>query len=272
MKIHADVLPVLSVAVIDGNAVRLTGQLDRKLYERTNKVLEALGGLWNRKAKAHLFEVDPAAAIENALLTGEVTTAQDLGFFPTPEPLATKLCTMAKVTAGDRCLEPSCGDGNIVLAMLAAGAKHVTAVEYDNGRRLKMLDRFVNSPYADGALVSASCRDFMEFEDDGMDATFVGATIATRRGFDRVVMNPAFLKVGLGDHLDHVQRAYSMLRKGGRLVSVLPNGIVFRQDRRHRAFSDWYQSLGGVVEELPPGSFKDAGTGVNTVTLTIDAR
>lgn len=41
MQIQTDVLAVLSAAQTDGCNVVLMGQLDRKLYERTNKVLEA---------------------------------------------------------------------------------------------------------------------------------------------------------------------------------------------------------------------------------------
>lgn len=249
MKIHADVLPVLSLAAIDGNAVRLTGQLDRKLYLRTNEVLEALGGKWNRKAKAHLFDRDATLAIETALLTGEVTTYKDIGFFPTPEPLAMKLCAMARVEPGMQCLEPSAGTGNIVRALLSFGAK-VTAIERDVHMRKQLMELCSVAPYDD----------------------FIECDLPSFMSFDRVVMNPPFLKSGLGDHLDHVRHAFAMLSPGGILVSVLPSGIEFRKDRKHTAFADWYQSLGGVVEKLPPDSFKSSGTSVSTVTLTLRAR
>lgn len=49
MNIDAQILDVLSNAVINENALKLTGQLDRKLYEATNKVLLAAGGKWNRR-------------------------------------------------------------------------------------------------------------------------------------------------------------------------------------------------------------------------------
>ena len=44
MRVDNAVLAVLSVAATEGNQLFLTGQLDRKLYEKTNKVLEAAGG------------------------------------------------------------------------------------------------------------------------------------------------------------------------------------------------------------------------------------
>lgn len=58
MKVCDDVLAVLSRAETNGQALLLQGQLDRKMYERTNKILEAAGGKWNKKAKAHLFDGD----------------------------------------------------------------------------------------------------------------------------------------------------------------------------------------------------------------------
>lgn len=44
MNVSSDVLDVLSNAVINENALVLVGQLNRDLYVKTNKVLEAAGG------------------------------------------------------------------------------------------------------------------------------------------------------------------------------------------------------------------------------------
>ncbi|KMV67307.1 hypothetical protein WB66_12390 [bacteria symbiont BFo1 of Frankliniella occidentalis] len=43
MRVDNEVLNVLSACVCEGNNLTLTGQLDRKLYARTNKVIEAAG-------------------------------------------------------------------------------------------------------------------------------------------------------------------------------------------------------------------------------------
>jgi hypothetical protein len=48
--ISDDVREVLAAAVIDERTVKLTQQLDRKLYLGVNKVLAASGGKWNREA------------------------------------------------------------------------------------------------------------------------------------------------------------------------------------------------------------------------------
>src|SRR3972149_847602 len=58
-EIPEEVLVVLRRAVIEGTRLRIVEQLDRKLYVAVNKGLEAAGGKWDRKAKAHTFGDDP---------------------------------------------------------------------------------------------------------------------------------------------------------------------------------------------------------------------
>lgn len=60
-----------------GNALKLVDQLDRKDYVRTNKVIEAAGGVWSRAAKAHLFEGEAADRLDQILLTGEIIVPKD---------------------------------------------------------------------------------------------------------------------------------------------------------------------------------------------------
>ena len=72
MRIDDEVLAVLSAAQTEGCNVFLTGQLDRKLYDRTNKVLEAADGQWNRKARAHVFAADAFDRMDQIILSGSV--------------------------------------------------------------------------------------------------------------------------------------------------------------------------------------------------------
>lgn len=76
MQIPENVLAVLSRCSIQGTLLTLPeGQLDRKLYVAVNKVLEGLGGKWDRKAKAHVFDHEPSNDLDRAILTGEITGA-----------------------------------------------------------------------------------------------------------------------------------------------------------------------------------------------------
>jgi len=253
MKISDEVLGVLSTLEIDAPYVRITRQLDRKLYTKVNQALEACGGEWNRKAKAHLFDGDVQARIDRVITTGEVTTDQDLGFFPTPLDLARQLVEMADVRPGHIVLEPSAGEGAIVRAILEREA-NVVCIE----RELLRRDILIGLERRHGRVgVLDSVDDFMEY--------------SPTEPFDRVVMNPPFCKIGLGDHLDHVRHAFGMLVPGGILVSVLPNGVLFRQDKRHVEFRTWAMREGyngiGRFDELPEDSFKASGTGVRTCVL-----
>ena len=116
-KINNALLPVLDSVQIDGNVVRLAQQLDRPTYVAVNKVLESIGGKWNRKAKGHVFNMDPAEILEEVILTGEYSSKkQDFGFFETPPELAKKVVELADIRPGMSILEPSAGRGALLIA------------------------------------------------------------------------------------------------------------------------------------------------------------
>lgn len=263
MRINENVLAVLSAMECIDNEARITsGQLDRKLYLETNKVLEALGGKWNRKAKAHLFTGDAARLLDTVITAGEVTTAREVGFFETPEELASELCAMADVREGQSCLEPSAGLGRIVEAMAKYHPAMIDMVEFDATRHEKLKTQI--EPWASGFYGTR----FTLLHEDFLDVT--AHALWSCGNVDRVVMNPPFCKVGKGDHLDHVRHAFEMLLPNGRLVSVLPVSVEFRQDRKHREFREWYEGLGGSTVRLPEDAFKPSGTGVRTLVLRMD--
>jgi predicted RNA methylase len=254
MKISDAVMAELSIADVsaDGLRISLARRVDRKLYKATNDVLTALGGRWSRYDGAHVFTEDARSRLEGALTSGDVTTDAELGFFETPEELARRLVSLADVRRGDLCLEPSAGSGRIVAELLDVGA-NVVAVEREANRRRRL--------------------DAIEAEDDSLSVVQLDdfITLEPSEPFDRVVMNPPFLRCGLGDHLDHVRHAYALLIPGGVLVSVLPSGVRFRQDRRYREFREWVEAR-GTFTDLPEGSFKASGTGVNTCVARLVGR
>ena len=256
MKIKTEVLAVLSALTYDGRNVRIEQKLDRPLYTAVDKVLQAAGGKWTRGAKAHVFGSEAQPILDAIIVAGEVTTHKDIGFFPTPVPLAKKLVEMAQVKPGQRVLEPSAGSGRIVTALLEAGA-NVSAVERDEKMRAALAEWAGREP----RLRVSVCNDFM------------GILFEKFGTFDAVVMNPAFLKSGIGDHLDHVHQAYDLLKVGGTLVSVLPSGVRFREDSRHKQFRAWVErEREGLIMDLPEGSFTESGTGVNTVVIRVTKR
>ena len=100
-------LAILSRVTVEGNNIFLTcGQLDRKQYTAVNEVLENMGGKWNKKAKAHVYDTDPTDALEQVLLSGEIVPPKKYGYFPTPPELAKRVIELAEIEPGMSVLEP----------------------------------------------------------------------------------------------------------------------------------------------------------------------
>jgi hypothetical protein len=245
MKIAMDVMEALDRAAVEGNALKLTQQLDPSLYKRVNKVLDAAGGKWNRKAQAHIFQTEAADAIEQILLTGEILVPQDFGFFPTPPAVVARLIELAQPSATMIALEPEAGTGHI--AKEVAKICPVDCVE--------LLESNAKALREAGFARSIVHGDFLQQPPKPV--------------YDRIVMNPPFARQ---QDLQHVNHALEFLApRRGRLVSVMGAGVTFRANRLAESFRDLVNARGGSIEELKAGSFKASGTMVNTIIATIPA-
>ncbi len=80
-------------------------------------------------------------------------------------------------------------------------------------------------------------------------------------------MNPPF---GRFQEVDHVRHALSFVRPGGRLVAIVPSGMLTREGRRTTALRDELFAQGASMEHLPAGSFRSVGTEVNAALVTVD--
>lgn len=245
-KVTEDVLEVLSTAIINDNMLRLTcGQLDRKMYAATNKILEAMGGKWSRKDKGHIFTEDPTEKFENLMLTGEVELPKKYGYFPTPLTLVKRLVTLASLEPVHTVLEPSAGRGAIALEV-------ADIVDKDSTNCVELLADNVEELERLGFGRTIIHGDFLEVE--------------TKPTYDRVVMNPPFEKQ---QDIDHVLHAWDCLKPGGRLVAIMSSGVAFRQNRKTVEFRELLEEH-GWHEANPSGSFKSSGTMVNTIIAVMD--
>jgi protein-L-isoaspartate O-methyltransferase len=178
---------------------------------------------------------DPAADMRAALKAGvKVVAAPQL--FPTPAHIAAQMVELAEIEPGHRVLEPSAGTGALIAAIRQTEGVYLAAVEI-NGELASKLD-------ADMPLRS----DFLSVELADFHSPF-----------DRVVMNPPFKD---GADIQHILHAAKMLKPGGRLVALCANGP--RQQAKLRPLASHW-------DELPLGSFKEQGTGVNVALLVIEA-
>lgn len=245
MNIETSVLDVLSNAVINESTLKLVGQLDRKLYVETNKVLEAAGGKWNRKAQAHVFEGDASSIMDQIILTGKVTDAkQEFGFFETPPALAETVMDMAYIRPGLSVLEPSAGLG--ALAFPAAKRGSIVDCIERQEKNARHLDTYPGVHVWQG--------DFL--------------AVTPTPIYDRVVMNPPFAKQA---DIRHVTHAFKFLKTGGLLVAIMSAGVRFRTNKLTADFRQLVQDKNGTILPLPEDSFKESGTGVNTVIVTLKA-
>lgn len=243
-EIPVEVLDVLAACRVEDTSLYLPeGQLDRQLYTSVNRVLEALGGKWDRQSKAHRFEIDPSDALADVISTGSYTHPDDMGWFPTPEPLAQDVVGLADLRPGMEVLEPSAGRGALA-AIIAETVDQddVICVELDAGRAAYLVE--LGYP--------TICCDFLTWQ--------------PAKPFERIVMNPPFARKS---DIDHVMHAWSMLAPGGRLVAIMSKGTDFRQDRKSQAFRDLVTTHGGVVDNHED-AFKSSGTGVRTITVVLD--
>lgn len=177
---------------------------------------------------------------EQARAGVEVVAAPQL--FPTPRDLAVRMAQLAELKPGQRVLEPSFGTGNLLRAIFDAAPVQVVGVEINSTLVVSLRDAWRQG--GQDSRIDLRCADFLECNGD----------LGT---FDRVLMNPPFVKAA---DVKHVQHAVGMLRPGGVLVALCASG-----PRQREAL----QPLADLWEDLPPGSFKEAGTGVNVALVVI---
>lgn len=164
--------------------------------------------------------------------------SKDLQFYKTPEKAADFLIDRVRFKDGDTILEPSCGDGALIDAIMRQANRRdvnlkVLGVEFDGGR--------ANIARNKGHIVH--CSNFLTWEPN--------------QKFSKVVMNPPFY--GL-HYLKHIKHAYKMLKDGGTLYAILPYTAKEK---------DTLEEFRAEYIDLPMGSFKESGTNINTVIAII---
>jgi len=213
-------------------------RLNRAGITDIHELRAALREYLNHRAEAR--GDDPVKVAERELIGKDLP-----GFFPTPRSVIERMLELAEIERGQKVLEPSCGKGDILDAI----KEECSDVE------LVAIER----NYALSDILAAR----------GHDVTF-GDFLEHHDTYDRIVMNPPFEN---GQDIEHVRHAYSLLRPGGRLVSVMSTGPFFREDKNARAFREWLEDVNANVEWLPDDAFKGREafrqTGVRTRLVTV---
>lgn len=240
-KINQNIVALLKECSIDGLNLKINSTLDRKTYLELNKVLESLGGTWNKKTKTHIFNSDPALIIDQVINEEKyVDTKKELQQFFTPIKVAKKLIEMAEISDNHLVLEPSAGSGNI-LNLLTGKEIHFCEIDKNLSSKLEKKYKFV-------------CDDFLNYKPNFK--------------YDRIVANPPFNK---GQEIDHVMHMIDCCKNGGRIITVMSNGITFKTDKKTIELKNRLNkcAMSHMIKN-EDCAFEEAGTKVSTIILVID--
>jgi predicted RNA methylase len=250
VKVTGDILDVLGSASPDGNLLYLNERLGPALYQQVDAALQTAGGRWDKQLKAHVFPGNAWAAVLDLTAHDEVITEREArqadGWFATPAEVTRRLLELAGPQPSMRALEPSAGEGAIAIP-LAGRVGQVDAIEVHAGRASELARA--------GAHIRVLCADFLRCPPG-----------RPGRDYDLVVMNPPF---GRGTEVRHVTHALRFLRRGGRLVAVMPASAPDRRDKATAALRRVIDQRGGWYEPLPAESFRESGTDFATVIAII---
>lgn len=207
---------------------------------------------------------------EDPLKNIKTTPARYFGFYPTSDATAEKVISHVRLLQRKdepqiRILEPSAGTGNLARRCLSTPA----ALDKWSGGRDRYIDQYrmdnvvdcvevqphlAHQLEAQGVYGRVVCADFLSLRPD------------SSRLYDRVVMNPPFDRER---DIDHVVHAIQFLKPDGQLVAIMSAGTEFRQTAKSIAFRKMMEDMGAEWTDLPPNSFSDVGTNVNTGFISV---
>jgi hypothetical protein len=256
LQIDEDVLDVLKNQVIwaeeeNGDWIAYMPQLDPDLYRKIKRIFQhpKLDGTWVKRRDGTVFPKDPRPMLFQVQETGKMEIPRD-GFFRTPPELTEKLLSLMAINPADntkKWLEPSCGDGAIIRVLKSVAEEgQITAVEQNEDRVKFVVDNFPG--------VHIHLADFMKWP-------------MIPVSYDYIIMNPPFEK---GQDMDHIRRAYSYLKRGGKMAAILSEGPFYRTDEKSVNFRFWLNVVGAHNEKLPDGAFRSSGTGVATRFILVE--
>lgn len=239
-KISDSVRDVLARSTITATSVQLPEQLDRGLYDQVNKALAGAGGRWDRKSRTHIFERDPRQVLGLAVETGEAVNLRTKfqAFYSTP-PLAKRVVTAADLKHDMLVLEPSAGEGALVLEALRVAAVSVVMYDIDEAALIKATKAADAVIKSSGGSVRTELQDFLAVE--------------PRAHFDAVIMNPPFTG---GADMAHVTHAWRFLKPGGVLVAVTWPAWKTANTKAAKAFRELLATSNTEVQDIERGTFE----------------
>lgn len=177
-------------------------------------------------------------------------------FYPTPKNLAGKMMKGIRFQRGQSILEPSAGKGDLIDAMIDRPKEDINGYRHDNSAGLNDIDAVEVDPNLRHILKGKGIRvvhdDFLTFD--------------TFKRYDLIFMNPPFDRGA-----EHLEKALSLLKPGGRCVCLLNAETVFhphthRQTALVRQLENWKANMTRI-----DGAFRNAErkTGVDIALIRV---
>lgn len=236
---------ILQQCTVDGNIVKLPGiQLERNQYLDVKKHLELIGGKWKGgKIQGFVFSCNPTDLLSQIASGEKRNLKKEYQFFETPDNLADELVELAEIETNDTVLEPSAGRGAIIKAI------HRKFPELEvSGYELMNLNQSFLTKIDHFKLLGT---DFL-------------AECNTQ--FDVIVANPPFSN---NQDIDHIRMMFSLLKPGGRLVSIASKHWTFAEGKKEKAFREWLDEIEADIYDVDRGIFKESGTMIETCIIVI---
>lgn len=218
------------------------------LVERANRLIAehfgmAVGASADAQAKGKK-KADPTKGLN-------LNAKED--YYPTPSDVADLMVDYAQIQDGNRICEPSAGEGAILEKVIARIANNkisdteIKAGELNYSRHKKITDMIGGTSFQRQNSVFF---DWLEH--------------SASKLYDRIIMNPPFSSL---QWVRHTLHAMNQLAPGGRLVALLPVGASAGKFK-----DEWHALLSSAVEvhDLPKGTFKSAGTMIETRIYVFD--
>jgi SAM-dependent methyltransferase len=182
----------------------------------------------------------------------------DRGQYFTPRPLVELMADLAGIRPGDRVLDPTCGSGGFLVAALARGAD-VDGIEVDPD--LAGLARL------NLALHGANPRGVRTEDFFRAEAEPVYDVVLANPPFSLPVDHPDALarsslaegRARVGSDVLFVEAALRWLRPGGRLVTVLPHGVLANASLAPLRVLIEERAVREAIVSLPEGVFRPFG-------------
>jgi phospholipid N-methyltransferase len=214
-------------------------------YAALKKALIKANGKYNKNK----FEFPyPAQPIIEMLMSGKIIDfKKEFQFFATPKDVAKRIVQdVIFYKEHLNVLEPSAGHGALIKALIETSPVELSidAVELSELNHGILKSKYPN--------VRLFREDFLSFKPE--------------KQYDLIIANPPFSK---NQDIDHIKHMYSMLEKGGQLLTIASNSWTFGQQKKQVEFRDWLDEICATWIEMDKGVFKASGTMVQGIYINI---